>query len=65
MNELEITPTNDELTDLDPIGIETEIKKLEHEEFVLMTKVYPIRHSISQLKHELSIARAKYWRGKS
>ena len=56
---------NDELVDLDPIGIETKIKELEAEEFELMMQVYPLRHEIAQLKRELSIARAKYWRSKS
>jgi hypothetical protein len=63
-NEIKQHPI-DESTDSDPIGIESEIKRLEHEEFLLMQQLYPIRHEKEQLKRDLSIARAKYWRGKS
>jgi hypothetical protein len=65
VEEIKQHPINEEeLIDLDPIGIESKIKELEHEEFILMQEVYPIRHEIAQLKHDLSIARAKYWKNK-
>jgi hypothetical protein len=65
--EIDYIPTKEQVEEqeLDPIGIETRIKELEHTEFLAMKPIYIIRHEKEQLKRDLSIARAKYWRGKS
>ncbi len=66
MDDLTVTPVEhqDDLNNLDPIGIETQIKVLEQREFQLALPLMQMRPEIAQLKRDLSITRAKYWRNK-